>query len=70
MTLKTKRELTREVDQINDRVQETDDGLFPLRIACEHDDGTYTDPEGNPLPADAEVNLTVSWEVAQTWPGD
>jgi len=70
MTRRSKRELTREVDRITDRAQESDDGLFPLIIACEHDDGTYTDPEGNPLPADAEVNLTVSWEVAQTWPGD
>jgi len=64
MTRKSKREIEREVSNLSDR--EHAGGWGP--IACEHDDGTLTDPDGEPLPEDADPVLTVSWDVARTWP--
>jgi len=63
MTRKSRREIEREVQDLSDR-----DGHAWGPIACEHDDGTLTDRDGEPLPEDADPVLTVSWRVAQTWP--
>lgn len=64
MTRKSRREVEREVRDLSDRAG-NDEEWFT--VACEHDDGTLTTPDGDPIPADAEVTLTVSWEVARTW---
>ena len=64
MTRKSKREIEREVSNLSDR--ENADGWGS--IACEHDDGAVTDPDGEPLPEDADPVLTVSRDVARTWP--
>ena len=64
MTRKSRRELEREVNDLADRGGDGDDwGL----IAAEHADGTLTDPNGDPLPADADPVLTVPWRIARTW---
>lgn len=69
MTGKSKRELEREVRELSDPGGDDSSGIV---IVWEHDDGTLTDPEGEPLPADAQENagmvLNVSWDVARTWP--
>lgn len=65
MTRKSRRELEREISDLSGRGDHGDD-WGP--IACEHDDGAVTDLDGDPLPADADPVLTVSWDVAQTWP--
>lgn len=69
MTRKSKRELEREVRDLSDRAGEDDDWF---RVVCEHDDGTLTDTDGDPVPEDAVgddgIVLRVSWDVAQTWP--
>lgn len=69
MTRKSRREVEREVRDLSDRAGETGGRLI---VACEHDDGTLTTPDGDPLPpnpgADGDIVLNVSWRVAQTWP--
>lgn len=65
MTRKSRREIEREVNDLADRAGDGD-GWGP--IAAEHDDGTLTDTDGNPLSADADPVLIVSWDVARTWP--
>lgn len=65
MTGRSRREVEREINDLSDRAT---DGEVWGPIACEHDDGTITDPDGDPLPEDAEPLLIVSWEVARTWP--
>jgi len=65
MTQKSKREIEREVSNLSSRAG--DAGGWRV-IACEHDDGTVTDPDGEPLLEDADPVLTVSWDVARTWP--
>lgn len=65
MSRKSRRELEREVNDLAERSGSGDD-WGP--IAAEHEDGTLTKPNGDPLPTDAEPVLIVSWDVAQTWP--
>lgn len=69
MTRKSKRELEREVSDLSEQAT-ADAGGFV--VVCEHDDGTLTDPDGDPLPEgwreDAGIVLRVSWDVAGTWP--
>jgi len=69
MTRKSKREIEREVSNLSDREAA---GRDEIVIACEHDDGTLTDPDGEPLPdrwrENAGVVLNLSWDVARTWP--
>jgi hypothetical protein len=64
LTRKSRREIEREVKDLSGR----DDGDDWGPIACEHDDGTLTDPDGDPLPPDVDPVLLVSWDVARTWP--
>jgi hypothetical protein len=64
MTRKSRREIEREVRDLSDR-RGDDEEWFT--VACEHDDGTLTDPDGDPLPEDADPVLIIPWHVARTW---
>ena len=65
----SKRRIERRIEELE---QTTDDG-GQILIVCEHDDGTITDPDGEPIPDEAWENAGivieyVSWDVVQTWP--
>ena len=69
MTRKSKREIEREVSNLSNRGAA---GRDEIVIACEHDDGTITDLDGEPLPdgwrENAGLVLHLSCDVARTWP--
>lgn len=62
MTRKSKREVEREVEQLSGDGQ-TESGII---IGYEHEDGTLTDPDGDPIPEDAldraGVVIVYDWE--------
>jgi hypothetical protein len=70
MTRKSRRELEREV---NDLAERAGGGAGGILILCEHEDGTVTDPSGDPVTESEYENAGVvieylSWDVVQTWP--
>ena len=70
MTRKSRRELEREVNDLAERAGGGGGGIL---ILCEHEDGTVTDPGGDPVTESEYENAGVvieylSWDVVQTWP--
>ena len=61
----SKRRIERRIEELE---QTTDDGGEWFVIACEHDDGTITDLDGDELPDDTQPVLTVPHSIASTWP--
>jgi len=69
VTRKSKREIEREVSALTSGSDDTGDGIV---IICEREDGTLTDPNGDPLPEgwreDAELVIDMPPEITDTWP--
>jgi hypothetical protein len=70
MTRKSKRELEREVDKLTERAEDNHGGIL---IMVEQDDGTITDPDGEPITEEQyeEARLVIDYvtaDVAETWP--
>ena len=70
MTRKSRRELEREVSDLADRAGDGGGGIL---IVSKHEDGTVTDPSGDPVTEEKRENAEIvidslSWDVARTWP--